>query len=90
MWFFVVICFCSLRGGLIIWWTSLFAHLWTISDPWRYDEVTCRAVRCAVLVVKLVEERGVLVMALEDGRYNLGEEQCVLVKLGPPGRLGRR
>ena len=43
-----------------------------------------------MLVVKLVEERGVLVMALEDGRYNLGEEQCVLVKLGPPGRLGTR
>ena len=43
-----------------------------------------------MLVVKLVEERGVLVMALEDGRYNLGEEQCVLVKLGPPGRLGSR
>ena len=75
---------------MIIWWAFLFAHLWTVSDPWRHDEVTCRAVRCAVLVVKLVEERGVLVMALEDGRYNLGEEQCVLVKLGPPGRLGRR
>ena len=79
-----------MRGGVVIWWTSLFAHLWTVSNPRRYDEVTCRDVRCAVLVVKLVEERGVLVMALEDGRYNLGEEQCVLVKLGPPGRLGRR